>query len=106
MLFPPALLAAVLVVGLLALPPARRLFRSGRSVATIAVYYATLALLALLLVLVPGRGRFLIPVLVVLYVVPFITLPAGLTRLRRARVTRPPMKNVTPRDSAETREPR
>ncbi|MFL5680748.1 MAG: hypothetical protein ACJ77B_09125 [Chloroflexota bacterium] len=108
MILSPALLAAVLVVGLLALPPARRLFQSGRSVGTIAGYYATLVLIGLLLVLAPARGRLLIPVLVVLYVVPFIDWRGSIGRLfgRPARVSRPPMKNVTPRDADDARRPR
>jgi len=99
---PPFLIGAALVVGLLALWPTRRLFVAGRSAGLITAYFAGLWLLGLLLAIAPRIGRLVLPILVVLYVVPFINWRAGLERLvgRRPREVRPPIKNVTPPDEA------
>jgi hypothetical protein len=102
----PFLLVAVLVVGLLALAPTRRLYVAGRSPGIVASYFVCLWLLGVLVALAPRLARLVVPVLLVLYIVPFLNWRAGLDRLlgRRGEV-RPPMKNVTPpRDEAgETR---
>jgi hypothetical protein len=99
---PPFLIAAALIVGLLALWPARRLYVTGRSTAAIGLYFAALFILGLLIALAPRAARLVLPLLVVLYVVPFINWRAGFERLlgRRPREVRPPMKDVTPRDEA------
>lgn len=101
----PLLIAAVLIVGLLALPPARRLFVAGRSTGTIATYFMTLCVLGLFVALAPGTSRLLVPVLIVLYVVPFIAWRRGLARLmgREVAEVRPPPRNVTPPDSDDAR---
>jgi hypothetical protein len=99
----PALIAATIVVGLLALAPTRRLFQSGRPPRYVAGYFAALWLLGLVAALAPGAARGVVPLLVVLYVFPFINWRAGIDRLlgRPPREVRPPMKNVTPpRDEA------
>ncbi len=96
---PPTLLALGLLVGLLTLLPARRLFLAGWSRGTIAGYYATLWLLSMAVLAVPGRSRFLVPVILVAWILPFVTFRAGLDRLlRRTRpAERPaPPRNVTP----------
>jgi hypothetical protein len=102
----PFLLIAVLIVGLLALAPTRRLYVAGRSPGIVASYFVCLWLLGVLVALAPRLARLVVPVLLVLYIVPFLNWRAGLDRLlgRRGEV-RPPMKNVTPpRDEAgETR---
>jgi hypothetical protein len=102
---PPFILLATLVVGLLALAPARRLYLAGRSPGIIASYFTCLWLLGVLVALAPRLARLVVPILVVLYIVPFLDWRAGLQRmLGRPREVRPPMKNVTPRDEAgETR---
>ncbi len=101
----PALIAAVLVVGLLALPPARRLFLAGRSTGTIATYFLTLCVLGLLLALAPGTTRLVVPILIVLYIVPFIDWRRGIARLlgRETAEVRPPPRNVTPPEPDEAR---
>jgi hypothetical protein len=100
----PALLAAVLVVGVLALAPTRRLFQAGRPPRYVAGYFVALWLLGLVVALAPAAARAAVPLLVLLYVVPFIDWRAGIDRLlgRPPRQVRPPMKNVTPppRDEA------
>jgi hypothetical protein len=101
---PPFLLAAALIVGLLALAPIRRLAVAGWSRGFLATYFTSLWLLGLFLAVAPGRARLVLPLIVVLYVVPFINWRGGVERLvgRRPREVRPPMKNVTPppRDEA------
>lgn len=102
---PPALIAAVLIVGLLALPPARRLFVAGRSTGTIATYFLALCVLGLLVALAPGTSRLAVPILIVLYVLPFVAWRRGIARLlgRQAAEIRPPPRNVTPPDPDEAR---
>jgi hypothetical protein len=102
----PFLLVAVLVVGLLALAPTRRLYVAGRSPTVVASYFVCLWLLGVLVALAPRLARLVVPILLVLYIVPFLNWRTGLERLLgRRREVRPPMKNVTPpRDEAgETR---
>jgi hypothetical protein len=103
----PFLLAAVLVVGLLALAPTRRLYVAGRSPGAIATYFICLWLLGVAVALAPRLARLLLPLLVVLYIVPFLNCRAGFDRLlgRRPEV-RPPMKNVTPPNPDEATETR
>jgi hypothetical protein len=95
---PPFILGIVLVAGLLALAPTRRMYTSGRSNGATATYFLAVWLLGILIAFAPRTARLLLPILVVLYVVPFINWRAGLDRLvgRPARPVRPPMKNVTP----------
>jgi hypothetical protein len=99
---PPFLIGAALIAGLVALWPARRLYVAGRSTSSIALYFAALWLLGLLIAIAPRAARLVLPILVVLYVLPFINWRAGIERLlgRRPREVRPPMKDVTPRDEA------
>ena len=99
---PPFLIGVALIVGLVALWPARRLYIAGRPTSSIALYFAALWLLGLLIAIVPRAARLVLPLLVLLYVIPFINWRAGIERLlgRRPREVRPPMKDVTPRDEA------
>jgi hypothetical protein len=109
----PTLLALGLLIGLLTLIPARRLFVAGWSSGTIAGYYLVLCLLAMLVLTVPGRTRFLVPVILIGWVLPFVTFRAGLDRLLGRRNSppnpsagvRPPARNVTPPETRE-HEPR
>ena len=110
MLPPPAILAVGLLLALLVLIPARRLQMAGLASRTIGLYAFGLWLLALLLAVRPGATRFLIPILLVAYIAPFVAAPDAVARfLRRGRgggpgtggrlgSDRPPMKDVTPPD--------
>ena len=110
MLPPPAILAVGLVLALLVLIPARRLQMAGLASRTIGLYAFGMWLLALLLAVRPGATRFLIPILLVAYIAPFVAAPDAVARfLRRGRgggpgaggrlgPDRPPMKDVTPPD--------
>ena len=113
----PALLAVGLLLGLVVLLPARRLQLGGVSGRLIGVYAFFVWALAFLLVFRPFAARFLVPILVVAYIAPFVVGPeriSGIVRrgtggrgpggtggsgtVRRGDPSRPPMKNVTPPD--------
>ncbi|MEP6638207.1 MAG: hypothetical protein ABJC39_02570 [Chloroflexota bacterium] len=103
----PALLAVGLVLGLLVLLPARRLRLAGFGSTAIATYAAVLWALGFFLALRPVATRFLVPILLLAYLAPFVVAPARLSRIvRRTRRPEdgddgppsPPMKNVTPPD--------
>jgi hypothetical protein len=97
---PPLLLVAILLA-VIAVIPTRRLAIRGASNLVIAAYFAALWLSALAIVAAPGRSRILVPVVVVLAIVPFVTLRDGLDRLmgRPPREVSPPPRNVTPPDA-------
>jgi hypothetical protein len=99
-LLPPALIAAILVLALLALIPTRRLFQRGASAGAVAGYFLAVWILGLAIVAAPGRARLLLPVVIVLAVLPYLHVREGIDRLlgRPPRPPRPPMKNVTPPD--------
>lgn len=106
-MIPPFLIGLVLIVGIVALAPARRLYLAGRSSGFIATWLAAVWLLGVIVVLAPGLARFLIPLLLALYIAPYFTWPAGIARLLGGRPPqRPPMKNVTPRTQDEPNPPR
>jgi uncharacterized membrane protein YedE/YeeE len=99
----PWLLALALVLGLLVLPAARRLQLAGLSGRSIGLYTLFLWLLALAVAIRPGVTRFLIPILIVAYIAPFVAGPERIARVtRRGRrgppgpPPRPPIKDVTP----------
>lgn len=97
-ILPPALVAAVLLLALLALIPTRHLFRRGASTGFVTGYYLALLVVGLVVVATQGRARILLPIMIVLAVVPYLHIREGIDRLlgRPPRPTRPPMKNVTP----------
>jgi hypothetical protein len=106
MLPAPWLLALALIIGVLVLIPARRLQLSGISARTIGLYTLALWLLAMLVAVRPVATRFLIPILILAYLAPFVAGPDRVRRmLRRPPVEpadRPPMKDVTPPDPPGT----
>jgi hypothetical protein len=105
-IIPAWILALGLVVGLLVLLPARRLQLAGLSGRAIGLYAAALWLAGVLLAVRPVGARFLIPIVLLTYIAPFVAAPEVVGRvLRRGRPRdpppdppRPPMKNVTPPD--------
>lgn len=96
---PPAILALVLILGVLALVPTRRLARLGWSGGSLAAYFLTLWLLGLVAALAGGAARLLVPVLLAVWVAPFLSWRDGLDRVfnrtRHADDQRP-IRNVTP----------
>jgi hypothetical protein len=97
-------IALGILVALVVLLPARRLHLAGFSRGVVAVYALGVWALAMVLAIRPVLIRFLVPILVVLYLAPFVTAPGRMTAIvRRGRgprgdPPRPPMKNVTPPD--------
>lgn len=106
----------VVAIGLLVMIPTRRLFLAGWSPGALAAYFLGVLALGLFVAELRGPARYLIPILVVAYLAPFVTTRAGLARLRgRMRDRpgtsdgatgsngspgrRPDPKNVTPRDA-------
>lgn len=100
-------IAAVLVAAV----PARRLRRDGRSIRAIAVYVTILAAIAVGVVELERFARYLLPILGLVYLAPFVTWQDGLDRLlgagpkRAPAAPRSPPRNVTPRDADEVRRP-
>jgi hypothetical protein len=105
----PALLAIGFVLALIVLLPARRLHLGGVPERWIGLYVVFVWALAFFLAVRPVAARFLIPILIVAWVAPFIVAPERVSGLvRRARgprdkPPRPPMKNVTPPDDPTPR---
>ena len=105
-LIPVWILAVALVVGLLVLLPARRLRLAGLSGRAIGFYAVTLWIMGFVMAVRPVGARFLIPIVLLAYIAPFVAAPEvvgrvlrrGLPRDPPADPPRPPMKNVTPPD--------
>jgi hypothetical protein len=107
----PALLAIALVLGLLVLLPARRLQLAGFRARSIGLYTGFLWILAFALAIRPLATRFLIPIVLIAYLAPFVVAPGRMARIvargrgrvpaTRSESPRPPMKNVTPPDSPD-----
>lgn len=106
----PWLLALGFVVGLIVLIPARRLQIAGFSALATGTYAAVLWLMGMLIA-IRGLGlRFMVPILLIAYLAPFVAGPERMARVvRRQRPGppgappngpsgAPPMKNVTPPD--------
>jgi hypothetical protein len=108
-LLSPALLTIGFVLALIMLLPARRLHLAGVSGRVIGVYAVCLWALAFFMAIRPLAARFLIPILIIAWVAPFIAAPERINSLvRRVRgprdePPRPPMKNVTPPDDPTPR---
>jgi hypothetical protein len=93
----PALIALVLVTALLSLVPARRLHLAGWSQAVVAGYFVALWVASVAVAWAPGATRLLVPIVIVAYLAPFVTLRAGLDRLRGG--PRPPgPRRISPPD--------
>lgn len=86
------LLAAI---GLLVLIPTRRLFLAGWTPSALGAYFLAVGALALLVAELRGPARYLIPILVLAYIAPFITARDGIARLRNRIGGVPPV----PRDA-------
>ena len=102
----PELTVILLVAAIfgLALLPTRRLFVSGWTSRPLGAYFAAMVGLGLLIALTRGRIGFLLPVLVLAYIAPFITARQGIRALRGRLGAG--MKNVTPTDEYPRSQPR
>ena len=102
----PWLLALGFALGLLVLIPARRLQAADVTSRTIGLYALALWAMGMLLAIRPLGARFLVPILLVAYLAPFIGAPEQVRRVLgrgRGRMPgtspgAPPMKDVTPRE--------
>lgn len=94
----PAIIALFLVAALIALLPVWRLRVAGWSRGALVTAWLVYALGIFLAVRFAGPMRFLLPILVVAYVAPFIVGPDRLGRVlgRRTPAGPPPIKDVTP----------
>jgi hypothetical protein len=97
---PPGLLLLVLVLGLMALIPTRRLARHGWTPGSLAAYFVAVWILGAVAASAPSGARILVPLLLVAWLAPFVTWREGLDRLRgRTTPAEPlPPRNVTPPD--------
>lgn len=100
---PVAILAAV--IGLLALIPTRRLYLAGWRGWALVGYWLLLLSLGLLIAELRGPTRFLVPILVVAVLAPFVTARAGIDRLL-GRVRGVGARDVTPRSAPPAQLPR
>ena len=107
----PTTVLLVGIVALLVLIPTRRLMIAGWQRDALTTYYLAMVLLGLVVAVMRGPATFLVPILIVAYLAPFVTLRDGIDRLL-GRPPRPgpgpdpvggpaeprPMKDVTPRE--------
>jgi len=102
----PAILALAGLLFLLLLIPTRRLQLAGWPARALGSYLGGMLVLGLVAAELRGPTRFLVPILVIGYVAPFVTLRSGIERLlgggrrrkgggRDVRVERPPMRSVS-----------
>jgi hypothetical protein len=102
----PWFIALALGVAFLVLLPARRLQLGGLSARAIGTYAVFVWLLGMAVLVRPGMTRFLIPMLILAYIAPFVAGPDRIARFSRmtrrgggddqSAPPRPPIKNVTP----------
>lgn len=83
------------LVALLVLLPTRRLQLAGRTRNALAVYFVIVWALGVLVAVVPVPARLLIPILLIAYIAPFVTLRDGLDRL----LGRPPGSGDVPSEA-------
>lgn len=116
----PTAIALVGLVALLVLIPTRRLQLAGWRRESLTAYFLAVWLLGAAVAVMPSPARFLIPLLLVAYLAPFVTLRDGLAKLlgrppdsggsgpgggggsgatrADSRAERPTVKDVTPPD--------
>ena len=93
----PLLLLIVVVAGLIAMIPVWRLRVAGWPRRWLFVAWLVYAVGIFAAVRAPAATRFLLPILVLAYVAPFVAGPERLTRVLRGRTAPPrPIVNVTP----------
>jgi hypothetical protein len=96
---------AVLLVGLVALLvliPTRRLQLAGWKREALTTYYLAVWLLGSVVAAIPAPARFLVPILIVAYLAPFVTVRDGIDRL----LGRPPSPGPDPGPVGRPAEPR
>ncbi len=99
-----AFVALVIAIGLLVLIPTRRLFIAGWSGRALGAYFFGLVALGVVVAELRAPARFLIPLLVVAYIAPFVTARDGVRRLF-GRPPRDPRPVVRPAPRKSLPEP-
>jgi hypothetical protein len=108
-----ALAIIAIAMAVLALPPTRRLYLAGLRGWPLGAYFLLVVGLGVLVAELRVAARFLVPILVIAYLAPFVTARAGIDRLLgrgpgpgagTPRDPARPMKNVTPPDDDPSRE--
>jgi hypothetical protein len=93
----PLLVLILVVAGLIAMIPVWRLRVAGWPRRWLVVAWLVYAIGIFAAVRAPGATRFLLPILVLAYVAPFVAGPERLTRVLRGPAVPPrPIVNVTP----------
>ena len=90
----PYLLGLAGLLALLMLLPTRRLFLAGWDRPALTTYFVAMWSLAMLVALAEGPLRYVVPVLLLGYLAPFITFRAGIVRLVGGKGR--PVRDVTP----------
>jgi hypothetical protein len=90
------ILALIGVIALLVLIPTRRLHLAGWSQRALIVYFLAMLGLGLLVAELRGPARFLVPILVIGYLAPFVVASEGMARLMGRQPKRPVVRDVTP----------
>ena len=102
----PWLLALGLALALIVLIPAKRLQLAGLSGRVTGAYAVALWAMGMFIAIRPIGIRFLLPILLIAYLAPFVAGPDRVARvLGRRRLDPPPMKNVTPPDQRPPDDP-
>ena len=101
----PWLLALGLALALIVLIPAKRLQLAGLSGRVAGAYAIALWLLGMVIAIRPIGIRFLLPILLIAYLAPFVAGPERVARVLARRRLDPPMKNVTPPDQRPPDDP-
>ncbi len=85
-----------ILIGLVVLVPTRRLFLAGWPSRLLLAYYLIVVGLGAIVAELRAPARYLVPILVVMYIAPFVTAGAGLARIigGRGSATAPPVKPV------------
>ena len=88
----------IVVIGLLVMIPTRRLFLAGWTPPALTTYFLAMLALGLFVAELRGPARYLIPILVLAYIAPFITARDGIGRIRDRLGGRPPV-STRPQDA-------
>lgn len=94
-----AFILLIVVIGLLVMIPTRRLFLAGWTPPALTTYFLAMLALGLFVAELRGPARYLIPILVLAYIAPFITARDGISRIRDRLGGRPP-DSTRPPDGA------
>lgn len=102
----PGLILVLLVAMLLAMLPVWRLHKAGWRPGVLFWSWVIYAVALLAVIRLPGPARFLLPILVLAFVAPFVAGPERLSRVLGPRTPKPrPIIDVTPKPRPGLPEP-